>query len=128
MVVWATMYAGTEANHVRRGQGIRSLPGLGKPPLDGPASAVRDAPAHPRSGVTGQGATRLPDGDSARGPVPPRKAGWSRWPDPRVALIERCADIDGAALGEGAFSPGPALWVAGESWHILMVPGISTCV
>ncbi len=26
-------------------------------------------------------------------------------------FLARCADIDGVALGEGAFSPGPALWV-----------------
>ena len=26
-------------------------------------------------------------------------------------FMERCAAIDGAALGEGAFSPGPAIWV-----------------
>lgn len=26
-------------------------------------------------------------------------------------FLARCAAIDGVALGEGAFSPGPALWV-----------------
>lgn len=26
-------------------------------------------------------------------------------------FMERCSAIDGAALGEGAFSPGPAIWV-----------------
>lgn len=26
-------------------------------------------------------------------------------------FMERCAALDGAALGEGAFSPGPAIWV-----------------
>jgi len=31
--------------------------------------------------------------------------------DLRLVLIERCAEIDGAAPGEGAFSPGPAIWV-----------------
>ena len=29
----------------------------------------------------------------------------------QIAFMERCASIDGAALGEGAFSPGPAIWV-----------------
>ena len=29
----------------------------------------------------------------------------------QVEFMERCAAIDGAALGEGAFSPGPAIWV-----------------
>jgi hypothetical protein len=28
-----------------------------------------------------------------------------------VRFFERCAAIDGAAVGEGAFSPGPAVWV-----------------
>ena len=43
--------------------------------------------------------------------------------DPRVALIERCADIDRAALGEGAFSPGPALWVGRREVAHLDGPG-----
>jgi hypothetical protein len=28
-----------------------------------------------------------------------------------LSFIKRCAAIEGAALGEGAFSPGPAVWV-----------------
>jgi hypothetical protein len=31
--------------------------------------------------------------------------------DLRLDLIERCANIAGAALGEGAFAPGAAIWV-----------------
>ncbi len=29
----------------------------------------------------------------------------------QFAFMERCASLDGAALGEGAFSAGPAIWV-----------------
>ena len=29
----------------------------------------------------------------------------------RLDFLERCADLHGAAVGEGAFAPGPALWV-----------------
>ena len=29
----------------------------------------------------------------------------------RLDFLERCADRHGAAVGEGAFAPGPALWV-----------------
>ena len=32
-------------------------------------------------------------------------------PDARLDFMKRCAGIPGAALGEGAFSPGPAIWV-----------------
>lgn len=32
----------------------------------------------------------------------------SKW---HSEFLERCADIDGAGLGEGAFAPGPAIWV-----------------
>jgi hypothetical protein len=28
-----------------------------------------------------------------------------------LSFVKRCAAIEGAALGEGAFSPGPAVWV-----------------
>jgi hypothetical protein len=28
-----------------------------------------------------------------------------------LELIERCGALDGAAIGEGAFAPGPAIWV-----------------
>jgi predicted kinase len=31
--------------------------------------------------------------------------------DLRRDFMKRCAEIEGAALGEGAFSPGPAIWV-----------------
>jgi hypothetical protein len=31
-----------------------------------------------------------------------------RW---KVELVERLAALDGAALGDGAFGPGPAVWV-----------------
>ena len=31
--------------------------------------------------------------------------------NPRLDFMNRCADIAGAALGDGAFSPGPAIWV-----------------
>jgi hypothetical protein len=31
--------------------------------------------------------------------------------DPRLDFMNQCADIAGAALGEGAFAPGPAIWV-----------------
>jgi hypothetical protein len=29
----------------------------------------------------------------------------------QMEFMQRCAAIEGAALGEGAFSPGPAIWV-----------------
>ena len=35
----------------------------------------------------------------------------SRVNDPQVEFLESCATADGATLGEGAFGPGPALWV-----------------
>lgn len=31
--------------------------------------------------------------------------------DWQIELLESCADVDGAAVGEGAFASGPALWV-----------------
>jgi Family of unknown function (DUF5519) len=31
--------------------------------------------------------------------------------DWQLSLIRRCAELDGAAIGEGAFRPGPAVWV-----------------
>jgi len=35
----------------------------------------------------------------------------TRVSDPQIEFLESCAAGEGAALGEGAFSPGPALWV-----------------
>jgi len=35
----------------------------------------------------------------------------TRVSDPQIEFLERCAAGEGAALGEGAFSPGPAVWV-----------------
>jgi hypothetical protein len=31
--------------------------------------------------------------------------------DRRVSFIERCATLEHVAIGEGAFAPGPAVWV-----------------
>ncbi len=35
----------------------------------------------------------------------------SGWPSWRETFLDRCAQLDGAVIGEGAFGPGLALWV-----------------
>lgn len=57
-------------------------------------------------GGTGRGVTGLsPSYSDTRGSGSVRGVA-----DPHLDFMRRCAGIAGAALGEGAFSPGPAIW------------------